>query len=235
MFKQISLALGVSAALMIGGTAFAAKGDAPGGLALRGQHVSGATSAPSGVLMYFLDVDVSGMQTHQECEFGAITAGNDTLQVNLGPGAFIAGVAGAGSITATSPSWLSEIAVQFHGEDPDEDVQLTLSDTDASGTEAYDIDPPLMLGDFSIPDITVGATGIATLEFCEGFNDSSVDPDGTFAAGSVITVIYYGGNPPGPGPAAPIVATVPASNPWTLGLLAGALGLLGFGLMRRRG
>lgn len=68
-----------------------------------------------------------------------------------------------------------------------------------------------------------GVLGLGTQSTLRGFA-TSVSLAGTGVAGG-----------PGPGGVEPVVANVPAGNTWTLGLLAGVLGLVGVGLMRRRG
>ncbi len=350
MFKQVTLALGVGAALLASGAAFAAKGDAQ--FRSMKAHVVpvGSQVTPRGTEQTVL-VDIGGHVTNGECGYPGTNPVNETLQLQLPAGAVMIGVGGgadAGSITAYSPSWLVEIAVQFIGAIPDEQIYLNgFVATESSGTESYTVPTALYFEDFELPNITT-EDGLLTLEFCESWDDE-FSPQGSFAEGSTLTIRYLGdplpsgeaefgfstgsinfgdvnvgsnaaqsvtvtnygdapGNLPslqttgagfavsggsctagmeleadetctvqvtfapaaagpasgelafggaqtlrgfpttvalsgngvagGPGPgggAEPVVANVPASNPWTLGLLAGALGLMGFGLMRRRG
>lgn len=239
MFKQVSLALGVSAALLAGGTAFAAKGDPA--QVLTPKSVDRVGTTPDGTPIYVARVDVAGIGTHAVCDWAGINPANTTIGVNLGPDAIITGFSGTGGITGFDPSWVSEVAVVFWGDDPDGAIRLRYGATStAPGVNVpFDIPEatPLDLSENELPNITTGAAGVVTLEFCDSFWDTGVDPNGEFVTGEV-RIHYFGGNPPGGGGGNlpdPVVATVPANSPWTLGLLAGALGLLGFGLMRRRG
>lgn len=353
MLKQVALALGVSATLLASGAAVAAKGDAK----FRGltAHVTpvGSQVTPRGTEQTVL-VDIGGHVTNTGCGYPGSDPSNETIQVQLPDGAVMIGVGGgadAGTITAFAPSWLSEIAVQFIGAVPDEQIYLNgFVGTSASGTEAYVIDEALYFADYDLDNITTD-NGLLTLEFCEEWDDE-FSPQGSFAEGSTLTIRYlgdplpsgeaafgfstgsldfgdvhtglssmqsvtvtnYGDAPgnlpalqvtgtgfavtggtctagmeldeeatctvevtfapaavgpasgelsfnvpslrgittsvilsgngvtggtidpgPGPGGVVPVVANVPASNPWSLGLLTGVLGLVGFGLMRRRG
>jgi hypothetical protein len=151
-----------------------------------------------------LVVDVAGIQSFSE--FGE--AGNVVRTFNIGAFATVTSVDWNLNLTAYDPSWLSELKVSFAG------LTFTpgVGDNDP-GTASYSGTIDLVDAGFAFQ---VGADGLLTLEFHEGFDDSGVDPDGIWNSGS----LSFG-----------VTAAVP--EPSTYGLMA--LGLIGVvGVARRR-
>jgi hypothetical protein len=143
---------------------------------------------------------------------------NDVFTVNIGANSRITDVAYNVSLTAFSPSWLSEATLGFTSSDLSEGVFLNPGFADNfSGTASYA--DSASLTDLGL-DFTVGADGILRLEFFEDFDDGSVAPDGVWNSGS-ITFTY---TPSGAG-------AVPEPATWAM--MIGGFGMVG-GAMRRR-
>lgn len=103
-------------------------------------------------------------------------ANNTVIQLNIGAGNEVTGVAADVSIEAFDPSWLSEIQV-LYGSTSTGQVQLTPSTANNPGTEDYSTGGVIVLADIPLPNITVDADGILKLEFRETFNDPETTPD----------------------------------------------------------
>ena len=150
-----------------------------------------------------LVVDVAGIQSFGE--FGE--PGNVIRVFNVGAFATVTSVDWNLNLTAFDPSWLSELKVSFAG--------LTFTPgvgDNASGSANYTGTIDLVDAGFAFQ---VGADGLLTLEFHEGFDDSGISPDGIWDSGT----LAFG-----------VTAAVP--EPATYGMMA--LGLLAVGGLARR-
>ncbi|MBD8656162.1 PEP-CTERM sorting domain-containing protein [Oxalobacteraceae sp. CFBP 13730] len=165
-------------------------------------------------------VDVAGVQS-----FGAAgAAGNTVLNVNVGAGSRITGIAYDVNVTAFTPSWLSEIGLYFGDSAQSTGVFFTPGFEDANpGTGSYADSADLIALGF---DFEVGADGILRLEFFEDFNDAAISPDGIWNFGTITFDVTGDNVPVDPGTAIPEPAT---------GMLLGAgLALMGLTARRRR-
>jgi hypothetical protein len=93
---------------------------------------------------------------------------------------------------------------------------------------AYNI-APIDLSANMLPNITLGASGVLTLEFCETFDDNATGPDAEFVAPSSVQVQCFNCVDPF---AVPQVS-VPTLSTWSLVALLLTLGLVGGVAMRR--
>lgn len=249
MNKKI-IAASCAIALSIAGiSAVQAKGGPGFGLSnATGNFVSAssATPRPAGTLPVCLSV--AGLTGNGD--WGSGDPNNSIVEINIGAGNEMTGAAADASITAFSPSWLSEAVVTFSSTtvaDPNA-INLTMSDTDASGTEETTTGGVLLFADYALPNIPVNADGILRLEFNEGFDDSSVNPDSQWndaAAPTTCQGIYLtctnqvacdaavaaigggGGTPLGE------TQELPSLSQWAMGLLALGLGMLAFRSRKR--
>jgi len=212
-------------ALLISGVAFAQK--VPGGSVLSS---SGApTNSPEGTPTVTIQIPVNAV-TRELCVFATPNPLNVQQTVFLGSGAVITGLGGSGTLTAFDPSWLSEASVMFRGAVVAEVIRLRpISGTNAPGIAVPFNVAPIDLTANALPNITLGAAGNLTIEFCETFNDAEVNPDGQFLAGSFITVQCFNcfdpfGEPP---------LAAPINSPWAMISLLLGLGLVGGIAVRR--
>ena len=142
-------------------------------------------------------------------------AANSTQVVNLGAGAHVLGVGWDVSLSATSPSWLSEMRVALLDSSGLAGINLQPGiGSDRAGTGTYSSGGVVDLAGLG-NDFFVGADGQLRLQFYEDFNDL-VGADATWTAGA-LTVQYT-------------VSAVPEPAAWVLS----ALGLTGLLLARRR-
>jgi hypothetical protein len=151
---------------------------------------------------YEISVNVAGIESRGE--FGA--AGNQTRVIDLFEGARITAIAWNVDLSANTPSWLSELSVDF-GDGAGAGVALSPGvGDDVSGDASYG-------GSFELGSLSfvVGASGQLFLEFFEIFDDFA-GADGVWRSGT-LTVTY-----------------VP--EPATFGLAA--IALLGLGAASRR-
>jgi len=165
-----------------------------------------------------LVVNVAGAESYGEIG----DAGNTVFTFNVGAGVTITGISYSVNVTAFSPSWMSEIALNFTDSDQLDGVAFTPAfDTDAPGTGSYSDSADLV--DLGL-SFQVGADGLLRLEFFEGFDDSSVFPDGIWNFGT-ITFLTDAVDVPPPG-------DVP--EPATGMLMGAGLALMGYTARRRR-
>ena len=159
-------------------------------------------------------IDVTGVQSIGE--FG--DSGNTVMTYNVGANATITNVSYSVNLTATSPSWLSEIGFAISDSAVTDGVLFTpgVGDDDP-GTATYANN--IMLADFGL-GFNVGADGLLRVEFFEDFDDGGVFPDGRWNFGT-ITIAFE--------PDA--VAAVP--EPATALLLGAGVMMMGYGRRRR--
>ena len=142
------------------------------------------------------------------------TAGNTVLSFNVGAGSSVVGIGWDVNLTATSPSWLSEMTVGFRNTDNTGGVNLTIGvGDDLPGTKSYSSGGVLDLIGLGL-SFTANANGLVRFEFFESFNDIEVNPDGIWNSGSLT------------------LRVVPVPEPATYGMMA--LGLLAVGAFVRR-
>jgi len=149
-------------------------------------------------------------------------ADNEVYTVNLGSGAHITGIGWDVDLYADSPSWLSEIAVQFSSTDTLNWVSLNPAVGDAfSGSGSYSSGGVVDLVGLGY-DFYLESDGLLRLEFFEGFDDYADDWDGLWESG-FLTIQYDGGSTQ-PG--------VPEPASWMM--MIGGLGLVGAAMRRSR-
>lgn len=164
-----------------------------------------------------LVVDIAGVASYGEIG----DEGNTVLNFNVGAGVTITGISYNVNVTANTPSWLSEIALNFTDSDQIAGVALTPAfDTDAPGTGTYSDSADLV--DLAL-SFQVGADGILRLEFFEVYDDF-LGADGIWNFGTITFFTDAVDVPPSGD------VPEPAS-----GLLMGAgLALIGYTARRRR-
>lgn len=172
------------AVLMFAGVAEAAKPSA-GRFALRGsngaqiQSIRG-TTVPAGAVPC---LSVAGKTGNDGA--GSGDPSNSIVNLNIGVGNELLGVAADVSVEAFDPSWLAEAEVTFSSSDPKAGgITLTPSQTEESGVEAFSTEGVVMFADVGgLPQIIAGADGILRLEWSESWNDAQVDPDSQWSNG----------------------------------------------------
>jgi len=165
-----------------------------------------------------LTVDVAGIESYG---FQGDPE-NTVLNYNIGANSTVTSVNYSFNITAFDPSWLAELGLLFTNSAVSDGVIWTpgFEDTDA-GNATYSGTLDLVADGL---DFVVGADGILRLEFFEDWDDFA-GPDGQWNFGT-ISFNYDTLDDTGPGPS-------PVPEPATALLLAGGLGLIGYGRRRR--
>jgi uncharacterized repeat protein (TIGR01451 family) len=108
---------------------------------------------------------------------------NTVINLDIGAGNKVTGVAADLTVTANDPSWLAE-AVLTYGSTTTGQIDLTpAGEVEEPGTADYSTGGVLVLADLELPDIEVDADGILKLEFNEAFDDTSVNPDANWSNG----------------------------------------------------
>ena len=102
-------------------------------------------------------------------------------------GAIINGVSWDVDITAHNPSWLSEIRVGItNTTDVFSGIFLTPGvGNGAPGQGVFSSNGILKFADIGVPDFVLAADGILRFHFFEGYDDVSIDPDGTWNSGTI--------------------------------------------------
>lgn len=200
-------------------------GRSAGVYSLSGNSAAGPDGTPNVTVL----VPVGGINTNLLCGGTATpTAGNTVVSLNLGANAVVTGIGWAGSHTSFSPSWRSEVGAVFRGSTPAQSIIFNPSGDDTPGVATYDI-PPVDLTGAMLSNIDTGPTGALNIELCETFDDSSVNPDASLAAGAVLRVQCFNCVDP----FAVEAVSAPSLNLWgMLGLMLG-LGVIG-GFAARR-
>ncbi len=162
------------------GTAFAAKGDPrPQLLGLSSENV------PDGTPTLTFTVPVSGDTTTLCAAQPAV--GEPVFTFNLGPNAVITGIGWSLTQQAFTPSWLSEMVVQFYNS-AGAQISLAASPDDNPGGPTLFAGGPVDLTTAGLSNLSLGPTGILRIGLCESFDDLSVAVDGRFSMPSSITI-----------------------------------------------
>lgn len=140
--------------------------------------------------------------------------GNVVLSIDVGANTQVTGIGWDVSVTAYSPSWLSELTVSFLDSTQSAGVYLSVGVGDTfGGSAAYSSGGVVDLIGLGLA-FNVGADGVLRLEFHESFDDDTVIPDGLWESGALT------------------IQTAAIPEPGTYGLMA--LGLLAVGAAARR-
>lgn len=136
----------------------------------------------AGVATSSLTIDISGYSSWDLQD----SPNNEILSMFIGNGAVITGIAWDVTLTTFNASWASESVLNFED-------QIFLTPGVADGFQVsnanYNSGGVLDISDAGLPNITVGADGILDIEFLEGFDDVAGAIDGTWQAGSTITIV----------------------------------------------
>lgn len=170
-----------------------------------------AVSPTANGVTTLLTFDVSGIAS-----WGTLgDASNVVALLDIGAGSTLDQVGWNVNLTASSPSWLSDIAVQFSDSAATQDLAITLapSATNASGTASYSS----ALVDLTATNLSfaVGSDGKLRLEFYETWDDIAGAADGMWNSGTLTLAV-----------------TTAVPEPGTYGLMA--LGMVGVLLAARR-
>jgi hypothetical protein len=161
-----------------------------------------------------LVVNVAGIQSVGDVG----NADNTVLNFQVGANSHITSVSYSVNVTAFTPSWLSELGLQFTDSDQGTGVIFTAGGDNNAGTASYADSADLAAIGL---DFFVGADGILRLEFFEDFDDFA-GADGQWNFGTVTFGVTEETPPPG---------NVP--EPATGLLLGAGLALMAYSRRRR--
>ncbi|MDY0745076.1 PEP-CTERM sorting domain-containing protein [Paucibacter sp. R3-3] len=173
-----------------------------------------AVSPAANGVTTLLTFDVSGIAS-----WGTLgDASNVVALLNIGAGSTLDQVGWNVNLTATSPSWLSDIAVQFSDSVATQDTAISLapSATNAAGTASY-VSSGLVDLTAANLSFAVGSDGKLRLEFYETWDDIVGAKDGMWNSGTLTLAV---------------TAATAVPEPGTYGLMA--LGMVGVLLAARR-
>jgi len=129
-----------------------------------------------------LTLDISGFNSW-DLQGAAV---NETLSAFIGVGAMVTGISWDVNLSTFNGSWASEAILGFEGQinltpGIGDDFQVTGANYNSGGV--------VDLSDAGVPNITVGPDGILDIEFFESFDDVAGEVDGTWLAGSSVTIV----------------------------------------------
>lgn len=178
--KKFALAL----ALVVAAGAAQAQTKSPySGPALTGYNTGIGAQAPQAIST--LTVDVTGIASNDP--WGALI--NVVQNHPIGASSHVVGIGYDVHVTAPSPSWLSEIKVEFAPSDQSSGVWLTPAYLDSfPGSGAYTSGGIIDLVGLAL-DFNVGLDGILRLEYFEGYDDFPGAMDGMWDSGT-LTIQY---------------------------------------------
>ena len=129
-----------------------------------------------------MTIDISGIDSWD----AQLAAGNTILDVFVSDAAVITGISWNVNLTTYNGSWASEAVLGFEGQ-----INLTPGSADGFSVSNanYNSGGVVDISDAGLPNITVGADGLLTIEFFESFDDAAGAADATWLAGSSITIV----------------------------------------------
>lgn len=207
--KKLLQPLALAAVLAFSAPSFAAS---KGAVAPQLSSWGATVLAPISVSATEIVFDVSGIASNE----GFGNPLNEVFLLDVGANSTVVSAGWDVNITATSPSWLSEMRVDFTDTDLLGGVSLSVgAGQNTGGTQSFSSGGQLLLADFGL-EFAVGGDGLLRLEFWESFNDVTGGADGVWNSGT----LTFG------------IAPVP--EPATYGLMALGLAAVGAAARRRR-
>lgn len=133
-------------------------------------------------------IDVDGIDSFDSLDDGD----NVTIDVAIGDGFKVIGVAWDVGIAATAPSWLSDANVLISDSSGSDDPQgIFLApgfDFDEPGDREFTSNGVVLFGDLELPEVGTRADGIVRLQFFEIFDDAPDAPDAAWRNASAPVV-----------------------------------------------
>jgi len=188
-------------------------------------------------------VDFTGLESWD----GIDDADNIVIDLDIGAGNELLGVAWDIGIATVGESWLSEPTILHSSSAGSADpngINLTIGLGDnAPGDQDYSSGGVLLFADVPLPNVVADADGILRLQLFEAFDDVADAVDANYrnaaepftcpglalvCSDQAACNAAVGGAPP-----IPETAPVPVNSPWALALLALILASLGFVAVRR--